>query len=121
LARGSAVRCRAPGRCSAVLASGGFARGARDAMAAGASGLRPGGCAWEQGKAGREREEEWGWVAREREKGRGRETLSGGGGWGKPGGGCGWGFDGPLVGPRVRVRVFFFFSISFLNSKYIFK
>jgi hypothetical protein len=40
--------------------------GARDAVAARASGLRPGGCAWEQGKAGREREEEWGRVARER-------------------------------------------------------
>jgi hypothetical protein len=29
--------------------------------------------------------------------------------------------NGPLVGLRVRVRVFFFFSVSFLISKYIFK
>jgi hypothetical protein len=57
----------------------------------------------------------------EREKGRGRETESGGGGWGKLGGGRDWWFDGPLVGLRVRVRFFSFFSISFLNSKYIFK
>jgi hypothetical protein len=31
------------------------------------------------------------------------------------------GLAGPLVGLRVRVMVYFVFSISFLNLKYIFK
>jgi hypothetical protein len=57
--------------------------------------------------------------ARKRERRGGEE--SGGGGW-EPGKGARRCLHGPLVGLRVRVRLgFFFFSISFLISKYIFK
>jgi hypothetical protein len=61
--------------------------------------------------AGRDREVEWGRVG----------ERSGGGGCMGGARGRGWEFHGPLVGLRVRVRVFFSFFISFLNSKYIFR
>jgi hypothetical protein len=70
-----------------------------------------------------EREVEWGRVGPTCKRGKGREKgVAVAAAWEEPRG-SGWEFHGPLVGLRVRVRVFFFFLffISVLNSKYIFK
>jgi hypothetical protein len=59
----------------------------------------------------------WGRVARERIGG--EERQDGGGGWESQGEAANVVFDGPLVG--LGFLLLFFFSISFLNLKYIFK
>jgi hypothetical protein len=109
LGRGRSWRRAGWGRGAGLVAPGDFSVGL------------PGGAVL-GGKGSEERETRWVGL-QEREEGerenRGRWRLA----WEKPWGGAAGVFDGPLVGLRVRVRVsfVFIFSISFLNSKYIFK
>jgi hypothetical protein len=115
--RGSAVRLR-------LVGVGGCAAGSGRLWADGAPGAMFPGGAWErEGRRGRRGGR--GWVPRVREKGKVENEVVAAGRREHAGGDQGRGggsLHGPLMGLRVRVRGFFFFSFfSFLTSKYILK